>query len=150
MFLRETLLLRNSAEGMVFSTGLASWARIAVLLVALGFFILTLSSEFAYDPRFRISVIILAIFLGVFVGPRTEVLLIRSEKKLQITRRFFLFARTKGCDLNGSEEIEAVGKKIFLKAGGISFCLASARKDAELALWIEGVERCLERMRDSV
>jgi hypothetical protein len=150
MVLRETLLLQNSSAGMVFNTGLASWARILVLLIAVGAFILSLSSDFAYDPRFRIAVILLAIFMGVFVGPRTEVLIIQDERKIKITKRFFIFSRSNEYNLDGSEELSAQGKKILLNKAGHLLVLAETRKENTRNLWLEGIRQCLERMRFAV
>jgi hypothetical protein len=148
LFLRQTLLIQSSASGMVFNTGLASWARIFVLLIAVGFFVFTLSSEHAYDPRFRVAVIVLATFLCVVVGPRTEVLIIQSERRLRIEKRFFIFSRAKEYDLNGSEEIGAQGKKIFLKVNGIVHYIAESGNEGERAAWLAGIQACLDRMRE--
>jgi len=134
---------------MVFNTGLASWARIIVLLIAIGFFVLTLSSEYAYNNTFRVLVIILATFLCILVGPRTEILIIQSERKLRIEKRFFIFSRAKEYDLFGSEEIETQGKKIYIKVAGAAHYLAETGKDDERAAWISDIRSCLERMRDA-
>ena len=149
MLLRQTLLLQSSASGMVFNTGLASWARIIVLLIAVGFFIFTLSSDHAYNPYFRLSVIVLATFLCIIVGPRTEVLIIQSERRLRIERRFFIFSRAKEYDLVGNEELQTQGRKIFIRVGGTLHYLAESSKEEERADWIKDIQGCLSRMRDA-
>jgi hypothetical protein len=148
MILRETLLLQNREAGMVFSTGLASWARLVVLVIAVAAFILTLSSSMAYETGFRIAVIVLAVFLCVVVGPRSEAMLIRSERRLKITKRFFIFSRTKEFNLDGSEELTISGACIFLNKGGISLQLARSRKEEQRAAWADAIAECLERMRN--
>jgi hypothetical protein len=147
MFLRETLLLESGSAGMVFSTGIALWARIFVLILAIVFFILTLSADFAYDPRFRITVIALAIFLAVFVGPRTDTLLIRDERRIKITKRFFIFSKAREYALDGSEQLLIVGKKIILKKSDIEFVLVITGKENKRTLWFEEIQQCLRQMQ---
>jgi hypothetical protein len=145
--LRETLILGKSEAGMVLSTGLVSWARLGVLVVAVVFFVLSLSSSLAYDPGFRLIVIALAVFMCVVVGPRTEVMIIRSERRIRVTRRFFVFSRAKEYDLNGKEELVISKDAILLKKDALSLPLARFRKAGQREAHFAEIRQCLESMR---
>lgn len=145
--MRETLILQNSEAGMVLSTGLVSWARLGVLVVAVVFFVLSLSGSMAYNMNFRLIVIVLAIFLCVVVGPRTEVMIIRSERRIKITRRFFIFSRAKEYDLDGSEELIISNDAIILAKGMLFLTLARFRKANQREAHFAEIRQCLESMR---
>jgi len=147
MILRETMVLGKSESGMVLSTGLVSWARLGVLAVAVVFFVLSLSSSMAYNMYFRLTVIILAILMGIVVGPRAEAMLIRSERRLRITHRFFLFSRAKEYDLDGSEELVMDKDAILLRKGGVSLRLAQFHRADRREACFADIRQCLDNMR---
>jgi hypothetical protein len=148
MFLRKSLLLENGKSGMVFNTGLVSWARFLVLIIAMVFFFFSLSSEYAYNSYYRATVIVLAVFICFVVGPRTEVLIIQSERRLKIEKRFLIFSRAKEYDLSGNEVLETRGKKIFIGIGDTLHCIAESGNANEREAWQAEIRNCLERMRE--
>ena len=146
MLWRESMMLQNGPAGIAVSTGLDSRARYLVLLVAVVLFLLTLSGEMAYRPEFRLTVIAVGILLAVLVGPRQEVFLVRSERKAHVTRRFFLFSRSREYPLDDTAEAVLEGRELVLRTGGQRILLARIRRVEDGARWLAAVGSFLAGM----
>ena len=144
MILRETTLHENSAAGMAFSTGIDGRARYLILLVAVVLFLFSLSGETAYNPLFRVIVIVVGVLLAALVGPRSEVLVIRSERCVRLTTRFFLFSRSHEYLFDGGEKAELSGGTIWLElSSGQKVSVARVRHDKDGAFWLSSQQALL-------
>jgi hypothetical protein len=108
------VLITSNSSGLVLSTGLAGKLRIIVLALSLVLFVMSLSSDIAYKDEFRLLVIVTAVFLMFFVGPRKEIMFINDEKKIKLITRFFVFSKTHELDMRTVEIAYQKGNTILI------------------------------------
>lgn len=142
MSIRETLVLANDKSGMVIVTALAGSLRLVVLIMAVILFVMSLSSEISYKTEFRAAVVVMALGMILLVGPRQEILLIRDENVIKITRRFFLFSKTAEVAMNAAS-VAIDGKAIVLSADGKSYPIRVAGKKP-------GMQELFEKMKEVI
>lgn len=75
---------------------------------------MSLSSDIAYKDEFRLLVIVTAVFLMFFVGPRKEIMFINDEKKIKLITRFFVFSKTHELDMRTVEIAYQKGNTILI------------------------------------